>query len=290
MADKFNYLLLNIADKVRDSILNRQLHIDYPKILEYCRIRKISSYTLDLIIRKELDILKMDDAILYPPPQMMEKIVPIEAKVEGEQAQRENTPPIEKIKPKKRMRKKRLSLLLKVLGIIIWFCVTTGLIITLIITRKDLESKNEGLYQIHDAAITIANAFNKISPTQISDWTSSNTGHFSEDKISIPLYVEAGDELKGEAWVDSEYIHDYLEVSIGREGIYPERLCKISGHDAQYEIKYKFNSDGLYSLYIRYRKDGSFSYNADQGGVRNLKLVRKINESLEVFKFDTYLE
>lgn len=55
MANEEESALLSIADMVKASIKKKTLHADYPSILDKCRSLSISSYSLHLIIEKELN-------------------------------------------------------------------------------------------------------------------------------------------------------------------------------------------------------------------------------------------
>ena len=54
MANNLDSIILTISDMVLESIKNKTLHQDYTDILDMCRDLNISSYTLHLIIEREL--------------------------------------------------------------------------------------------------------------------------------------------------------------------------------------------------------------------------------------------
>lgn len=58
MAVKNESALLIISEVVRKSIEEKTLHIDYPAIINLCREKKISSYTLHQIIERELALME----------------------------------------------------------------------------------------------------------------------------------------------------------------------------------------------------------------------------------------
>lgn len=284
MAEKFNHIILIIADKVRDSITNRRLHTDYPLLLEYCRSKKVSSYALDLIIQRELKASEIEELPL--PRQMLEKVY-----LHGASPSWGGTSPDisggggeggEKGSDEQKSKKGRFSRILRKIGIIVWALLTFCLLAAAVIIKRDASATKKKYYDVKEEAMKVARAFKKITPPYYSDWTSSNHGSPSEDIKTMLLYVDNGDRLSARAWADCENTHDYLEVSIGEDGERPTTLCKLSGRDNTYDIDYQFKSGGVYYLYLRFRKDGSISSYSDRGGLRNIELTRNLDRSIEV--------
>lgn len=265
MAKKTESVLLTIADKVEKSIREKNLHLEYPVILDFCRHKGVSSYTLHQIIEQELKRTESIsdsecDTLGFVPIGRHQKPVKSESAVspakEPKKADEAAAP-----KPSKFKSFRKISGRIGV-GVAVILFILAGIMF------KKLSDKNS-TYRTRLG--DIQSELNDYKGFRFADWFSTNHSHASTDKQEYEFVVKKGDTLTADCHVDCEASNnDYLAVYITKGYNTGDVLLKLSGSDKSEKLSYTFPESGTYTLTLKYSKDASVSIGEDKAKVSNI--------------------
>ena len=273
MKNKTTLTFRELIELVESSVKSQKIEKDYADYLDCCKGLGVSSYTLNLIIQRakastqQADTAMETDASFWVKKKI-KKVIEIKKTGTAKQTQKEV---VVKNKSTKHL---WFSLWGVVLGLILE---AAGLYFIndkrkdteahLWTTSNRLNTANRHLKQIEDVIANVPR------DTTFGSWTSRNKENNTESSKRYRFYASSGDVLDFKYFVSSEQNYDFLTITLTSDVAANEELVKESGIVKNSCTK-TFQKAGEYSLLVKYKKDGSYSYHDDNGGIQTFHLYR----------------
>lgn len=250
---------------VYESVKSGKLVNDYPDLLKECKKLGVSSYILQVLIKKAQNAIKESedfghiDYTLFSKNEIEKKPKKVESKVET------------KIVYKEILVKRKVWpfwLIVILLLVICFFSFVS------IVELVDEVNKYQLLIDNTSQNIDdIKNNLNKYDffDSEFEDWSSTNTTNNSTSKNAYSLYVLDTDIISFDYMVSTESGYDFLNVYIKDADGQSEMLVHASGMQSASK-QYTFKQSGLFQMIVEYSKDMSYSQNQDKVWVNNIKL------------------
>lgn len=262
-----------LIELVESSVKSQKIEKDYADYLNCCKNLGISSYTLNLIIQRAKAYTQKADVEMETDPSFwvqktIKEVIEIKKTGSAKQTQKEVV-----------KKNKDTKLLWFSLWSVVLACVLEATALYIINDkRKDTEAHlwttsnrlntaNKHLKQIENVIDNVPR------DTTFGSWTSSNKDNNSESSKCYRFYALPGDMLKFKYFVSSEKNFDFLTIVLTSNITADEILVKESGVVKNSRSK-TFQTAGEYSLLIQYKKDASYSYHNDNGGIQTFHLYR----------------
>ena len=244
----------------------------YADLLANFKTIGISSYILNLFILKSKEAQKTNGKNV-----LIENDYIVNKDEDGKISE-----DISKTEPKKIRTHRHIRLSMVLLPAL---CIAEfGLLVGLNIEKNDLSSELRQEAAQHKELKQTINSICIKSKEHFVKWKSDNHKDYSESEGRHLLEVTVGDRLTFDYHASTEYNYDFLTITIQGNDLrtrnISEQLVKTSGIIKK-SYSYIFPKSGSYYLYMKYKKDGSYSKNEDLVEVSKIVLHRNCEPLLD---------
>lgn len=244
--------LRDIIDFVDLYVQENSIEANYNSLLETCKSIGVSSYTLNLLIRKVKDARKNTSENRNFDLLPVVDTVPCKKK----------TPPKNKTRIVYKTNNKAWGGFMCLL-ILIYF-------ITMFVMKNNNARKiTSARSEIRNYLMAAMDSSN-VSSFRSSDWHSINKDHNSISEMKRVIRAKEGDSFSFDYEVSSEFTYDWLTVYVHRPIKSDSLILVRKSGDESGHIKYQFEKEGTYKFTFRYSKDASISKYRDKAIIKNV--------------------
>lgn len=255
----------DISLSVYESVKSGKLVNDYPDLLKECKKLGISSYILQVLIKKAQTAIKGSedfghiDYTLFIQNEIEKKTKKVDSKI------------VEKIVYKEKLVKRKVWPFWLIIILLFIICVFSFIsIVGFVDEVNTYQLLIENTSQNIDEIKKNCSKYN-FSDSEFEDWSSTNTTNNSKSKNIYSFYVLDDDIISFDYKASTESGYDFLNVYIKDSDGKLETLVHTSGLQTASK-QYTFKRSGFSQMIVEYTKDGSYNRNQDKVWVKNIKL------------------